>query len=318
MEGDFQHAETSAAGAKRHRHRLTLEARKLLKDFAEHVSMYPDSHQRQHLLDRVRRLHGCGHADTKHITVWFARYRNIAKKKSIQDDDSILFTNFTSEQLDILRPLLRNNPFPKKKMIDVWSVCIKAEPEQVSKWVSYHQAKAAPLRGTPEQSISVSPTAPLPHLPTPARSLSPAHARDMSLPLIAAKEEASPTSPLLGKQWLTQTVPVSHTSFPQQTKVGADVLDERNPPFMRKPSLDGARPLRDVPTTTPSPVKQLVKDIQNSITSHRPGSSRKPSTHEEFNAMFKPYEKMMTQFINNVENGKLRHLGWEPSLHEAT
>lgn len=203
-------------------------------------------------------------------------------------------------------------------MIDVWSVCIKAEPEQVSKWVSYHQAKAAPLRGTPEQSISVSPTAPLPHLPTPARSLSPAHARDMSLPLIAAKEEASPTSPLLGKQWLTQTVPVSHTSFPQQTKVGADVLDERNPPFMRKPSLDGARPLRDVPTTTPSPVKQLVKDIQNSITSHRPGSSRKPSTHEEFNAMFKPYEKMMTQFINNVENGKLRHLGWEPSLHEAT
>lgn len=29
--------------------------------------------------------------------------------------------------------------------------------------------------------------------------------------------------------------------------------------------------------------------------------------------MFKPYEKMMTQFIHNVESGKLQHLGWEPS-----
>lgn len=29
--------------------------------------------------------------------------------------------------------------------------------------------------------------------------------------------------------------------------------------------------------------------------------------------MFEPYEKMMTQFIHNVECGKLQHLGWGPS-----
>jgi hypothetical protein len=63
----------------------------------------------------------------------------------------------------------------------------------------------------------------------------------------------------------------------------------------------------------PSQAKQLAKDINHSITSHSPGSSRKPSTHAEFNAMFKPYEKMMMQFIHNVESGKLQHLGWEPS-----
>ncbi|KAG2104101.1 uncharacterized protein F5147DRAFT_705088 [Suillus discolor] len=307
MEGDSHHAETSVAGAKRQR--LSSEARKLLKDFAEHVSMHPDSYQRQHLLDQVRRLHGCGQTEAKHINTWFTRYRASVRKKSMQDDDNILFTNFTSEQLDILRPLLRNNPFPKKEMIDIWSVCIKAEPEQVSKWVLYHQAKTAPLRGTSEQSMSVSPTAPLPHLPTPARSLSPPHARDMSLPLIATKEEPSPASPL----WPTHTAPVSHTSLPQHAAVGPDVLDELNPPFVRKPSLDGPRPLRHVPVTIPSPAKQLAKDIHHSITSHRPGSTRKPSTRAEFDAMFKPYEKMMTQFIDNVESGKLQHLGWEPS-----
>jgi hypothetical protein len=315
MEGDSQHAETSAAGAKRQR--LNPDARKLLKDFAEHVSMYPDSHQKQHLLDQVRRLHGCGQVDVKHITAWFPRYRASVRKKSIQDDDTILFTNFTSEQLDILRPLLRNNPFPKKEMIDIWSVCIKAEPEQVSQWVSYHQAKTAPLRGTSEQSTSVSPTAPLPHLPTPARSLSPAPARDMSLPLIATKEEPSPTSPLLDK-WPTHTAPVSHTSLPQHAAVGADVLDEQNLPFKRKPPFDGPRPPRNIPAMIPSPAKQLAKDINHSVTSYHPGSSRKPSTHAEFNAMFKPYEKMMTQFIDNVKSGKLQHLGWEPNLPEAT
>jgi hypothetical protein len=62
-----------------------------------------------------------------------------------------------------------------------------------------------------------------------------------------------------------------------------------------------------------SPAKRLLKDINHGIASHRPGSSRKPSTHAEFDAMFKPYEEMMTQFIHNVESGKLQHLGWEPS-----
>jgi hypothetical protein len=63
----------------------------------------------------------------------------------------------------------------------------------------------------------------------------------------------------------------------------------------------------------PSPAKQLAGDINYSLTSHHSGSSRKPSTRAEFEAMFKPYEKMMTQFIHNVECGKLQHLGWEPS-----
>ncbi|KAG2159171.1 uncharacterized protein EDB93DRAFT_1118655 [Suillus bovinus] len=308
MEGDSQHAETSATGAKRQR--LSSDARKLLKDFAEHVSLHPDSYQRQHLLDQVRRLHGCGQTDAKHINSWFARYRASVRKKSTQDDDNILFPDFTSEQLDVLRPLMRNNPFPKKEMVDIWSVCIKAEPEQVNKWVSYHQAKAAPptLRGTSEQSMSVSPTAPLPHLPTPARSLSPAHARGMSLPLIATKDEPPPTSPL----WPTPATSVSHTSSPQHATVGSDVLDELHPPFTRRPSLNGPPPLRGVPATILSPAKQLAKDINDSITSHRPGSTRKPSTHAEFNDMFKPYEKIMTQFIHDVESGKLQHLGWEP------
>lgn len=125
MEGDSQHAETSAAGAKRQR--LNPDARKVLKgesssihshkakprsvipllrhgrmstqyskradpfypEFAEHVTMHPDLHQKQQLLDQVRRLHGCGQVDIKHINTWFTRYRASAKKKSMQDDDAI-------------------------------------------------------------------------------------------------------------------------------------------------------------------------------------------------------------------------------------
>ncbi|KAG2153256.1 hypothetical protein DEU56DRAFT_773987 [Suillus clintonianus] len=312
MEVDSQHAETSAAGAKRQR--LSPEARKLLKDFADHVSMNPDSFQRQLLLDQVRRLSGCGHVDSKHITTWFPRYRATVKKNSMKNDDNILFPNFTSEQLEVLRPLLRNNPLPRKEMIDIWAACIKAVPEQVSQWVLYHQAKAAPLRETSEQSMSVSPTAPLPHLPTPARSLSPVRARGMSLPLIATKEERSPSSPLLDT-WPTS--PVSHASLAQEES--ADVLDELNPPFTRKPSSEGSRSLRDNPATVPSsamPV-QLAKDINHVMTSHDPARKR-PSTHAEFDAMFKPYEEMMTQFFHNVESGKLQHLGWEPSEFAIT
>jgi hypothetical protein len=58
-------------------------------DFAEHVTMYPDSYQKQDLLVQVRRLHGCKQVDLKHISTWFTRYRASTRKKSMQDDDSI-------------------------------------------------------------------------------------------------------------------------------------------------------------------------------------------------------------------------------------
>ncbi|KAG0708699.1 hypothetical protein DFH29DRAFT_891634 [Suillus ampliporus] len=308
METDNQHAETSAAGAKRPR--LRIDARKLLKDFAEHVTIHPDSFQRQHLLDQVRCLPGCEQADPKHINVWFQRHRAAVRKKSTQDDDSILFSNFRSDQLEVLRPLLRNNPLPTKEMLDIWALCIKADLEQVSKWVLYHQAKAAP-REASEQSMSASPTAPHPHLPTPARSLSPVCVRGMSLPLIATKEEPSPTGSPLLDTWPTHTADVFPASLTRHMAVNPDELDELHPPFTRR-----SRPPCDVPVTTSS-ARQLAKDINRVMISHHP-ARKLPSTHVEFDAMFKPYEEMMTQFIRNVESGKLQHLGWEPSSCKAT
>jgi len=61
-----------------------------------------------------------------------------------------------------------------------------------------------------------------------------------------------------------------------------------------------------------TPVKQLAKEINHVMTTYRP-TSRLPTTHTEFDAMFKPYEEMMTRFIHDVESGKLQHLGWGPS-----
>ncbi|KAG1739108.1 uncharacterized protein EDB91DRAFT_1082448 [Suillus paluster] len=315
METDSQLAETSAAGAKRKR--LTTEATKLLKDFAEHCTLDPDTYQRQHLLDQVRRLPGMWDMPIINtITTWFQRHRAAERKKSTQDDDSILFPSLSSEKLEVLRPLLRNNSSPTKEMIGIWAMCIKAEFEEVRKWVLYHQAKVAP-REASEQSMSASPTAPHPHLPTPARSLSPVRVRGVSLPLIATKEESSPTGSPLLDTWPTHTADVSPTSLTRHIAVSADAvntdeLDELHPPFTRIPSR-GSRPLCDVPATTSSSAMQLAKDINHVMASHHP-SRKPPSTHAEFDAMFKPYEEMMTQFIRNVESGKLQHLGWEPTV----
>ncbi|OAX42811.1 hypothetical protein K503DRAFT_284504 [Rhizopogon vinicolor AM-OR11-026] len=234
---EASHAETSAAGARRLGWRLTPEARKLLTDFAEQVTRFPDSHQRQQLLEEVRRSSGCALAAPGTISTWFQRYRSSTKKKT--EDDNLLFPNLAPKQLDVLRTLLRNNPTPAKDMIDIWAACIKGELEDVRMWVSYQQAKVLP-RGASDNSMSASPTEPHPHLPTPARSLSPPRVRDMSLPLIATKEESSPPGTPLSEGWPTHAANVSPTNSPQYV---TDELDELRSQFTQIPAHGGLRPV---------------------------------------------------------------------------
>jgi len=248
---------------------------------------------------------GCGQAEFKTILTWFARHRTATRKKSVADDD-LLFPTLAQSQLEVLRTLLRNNPNPAKEMIDIWATCIKAELEDVKMWVSYHQAKAVP-REASEQSMSASPTVPHPHLPTPARSLSP-RVREMSLPLIATKEEVSPPGTPLLEGWYMHAANVSHIIPSQNVTESADEFDELRSQFTQISSPQVSRPLCDVPAATPTPAMQLAKDINHVMTSHNP-APRLPTTHAEFDAMFKPYEEMMTRFIHNVESGKLQHLG---------
>jgi hypothetical protein len=151
-----------------------------------------------------------------------------------------VFPNLVAKQLEVLRTLLRNNPTPAKEMIDIWATCIEAEVGDVRMWVSYHQAKVMP-REPSEPSISVSPTSPHPHLPTPARSLSPPRVREISLPLIATKEESSPPGTPLMEGWLTHAANVSYTSSTQHM---AEELDELHSQFTQIPSpAEGSRPV---------------------------------------------------------------------------
>jgi hypothetical protein len=149
-----------------------------------------------------------------------------------------VFPNLAPKQLDVLRTLLRNNPTPAKEMIDIWAACIKGELEDVRMWVSYQQAKVLP-QGASENSMSASPTESHPHLPTPARSLSP-RVRDMSLPLIATKEESSPPETPLLEGWPTHAANVSPTSSSQHV---TDELDELRSQFTQIPAHDGLRPV---------------------------------------------------------------------------
>lgn len=138
-----------------------------------------------------------------------------------------VFPSLAAKQLEVLRTLLRNNPTPAKEMIDIWATCIAAEVGDVRMWVSYHQAKVVP-REPSEPSISVSPTSPHPHLPTPARSLSPLRVREISLPLIATKEESSPPGTPLMEGWPTHAANVSHTSLTQHVTEELDELHSQS------------------------------------------------------------------------------------------
>jgi hypothetical protein len=149
-----------------------------------------------------------------------------------------VFPTLAQSQLEVLRTLLRNNPNPAKEMIDIWATCIKAELEDVKMWISYHQAKAVP-REASEQSMSASPTAPHPHLPTPARSLSP-RVREMSLPLIATKEEPSPSGTPLLEGWHMHAGNISHIISSQNVTESAGESDELRSQF---PSSQVSRPV---------------------------------------------------------------------------
>jgi len=137
-----------------------------------------------------------------------------------------VFPSLAQNQLEVLRTLVQNNPTPTKDMINIWAARTHAELEDVKMWVSYQQAKAMP-REPSEHSMSASPTTSHPHLPTPARSLSP-RVREMSLPLIATKEEPSPPgTPLLKAS--THPAHVSHTNSSHRTTGCADKPDDLHP-----------------------------------------------------------------------------------------
>lgn len=117
-----------------------------------------------------------------------------------------VFPKLTPTHLQQLRVLYRKRTDPSEGIITFWADRIKADRTEVAAWIQYQQEKAKEnnVSATPESpdltlrelaGDSVSPTIaefPRPHLPTPAKSLSPSispRTRVPSLPPIAVKLE---------------------------------------------------------------------------------------------------------------------------------
>ncbi|KAH7883236.1 hypothetical protein F5I97DRAFT_1903455 [Phlebopus sp. FC_14] len=311
------------------------------KDYARTINSYPNKGEKLQLLAKVQAIPGNDAFTLDKLASWFNRHRNPAHAASrakdrhspmeetpiprFVDDDSILFPKLTPTHLAQLQGLYRKRPEPAEGIITFWATRLNADRDEVAAWIQYQQVKArAAAVATSPTSESASPTTPTmfpkPHLPTPAMSMSPPHSPEMrmhSLPPIAVKMEGSRRSESPPTMGPVVSPPVAHkSSFPlmpltsQTTSISANL-----PPVAR---LHHPAPQPKIPLKSP-PDAQLMGHLRNSMLQDIATSERiPPSTAEEFDARFRPYERSIQSFVQNVESGRLKHLGWDASQISET
>ncbi|KAF8841688.1 hypothetical protein BDN67DRAFT_492714 [Paxillus ammoniavirescens] len=255
--------------------------------------------------------------------------------RMLVDDDSILFPKLTSMHLQQLRVLYKKRPDPAEGIITFWANRLNADKAEVAAWIQYQQEKAkeeaseSPDLGSRHfgsTSASVSPTLSKlarPHLPTPAKSVSP-ETRMPSLPPIAVKveESGSQASTSFGPPTLLlQRPPSSSVNFlgyegsvlaglPPLSR-GPRIMERSPQPEQRAESQSLQRP-----PARPSPNALLVASIRNSLRSGNEVDEKAPATAKDFASRFEPIEKQINGFIKKLEGGQLASLGWDPSLDE--
>ena len=176
---------------------------------------------------------------------------------------------------------------PAEGVITFWAKRINADRDEVAAWIEYQQEKTKE-----QESPDVSPTVsefPRPHLPTPAKSLSP-QTRMPSLPPIAIKVEDKQS--------------VSSFDLPKPP--------ERSQAVHRQVSLC-ARPDDLMFSHTKPPHLTLEQSIRESLQSHISPSESPPRTLDEFAAQFERIEHMIDSFMQKYSNGQLAPLGWDSS-----
>lgn len=177
-------------------------------DYARTVTAYPDRAAKQDLLAAVCAIPGNERATLDKLANWFARHRATRARHRtpvLPGDESIrasplsppssthpraVFPKLTPH-LHQLRVLYQQTRHPTEGIVAIWAKRFGVDQEEITAWIEYQQEKAK-VSASPVSPVAASPH---PHLPTPAKSLSP-QARMPSLPPIAIKEEPD-TRPVL-------------------------------------------------------------------------------------------------------------------------
>ncbi|KAH7925302.1 hypothetical protein BV22DRAFT_1034197 [Leucogyrophana mollusca] len=340
-------AETSTAGAQlKGRRVLTKEASAFLLDYARNTNSHPNKQEKLHLLERVRQYPGCEAYTIEKLKSWFNYHRRGGKgihdnvhssavmspTDSFANDASILFPSLTPAVLRHLDALLKARPDPNDATISIWASRLGAPHNDVVAWIDYQKA-ISHSRSDSEHLSSMSPVVQRPHLPTPSKSVSPSVTpmnRNISLPPIEVKHEPSTAdSPVISRLSPPRNpihLPSNSSLFRVALPPSSDVANklDKAPPLRRKRD-DSTIPSHIPPPAPPpapkiSPITLLGNNIRHIISSSAASSTDAavPTTISEFDAKFHLCEGKMKQFIHDVEQGNLRHLGWGPSLTEST
>ncbi|KAF9228455.1 hypothetical protein BS17DRAFT_339600 [Gyrodon lividus] len=255
--------------------------------------------------------------------------------RMLVDDDSILFPKLTPMHLRQLRVLYKKRPDPAQGIITFWANRLNADRAEVLAWIQYQQEKAKeeamagtlespdlPLRQFTSTSASVSPRLPKlarPHLPTPAKSVSP-ETRMPSLPPIAVKVEESglPTTSFGLPTSLLQR-PSSSSFMPFPKYEGCSMLAGLPPLRRDSHTMHPPQPEHQAESQSllrPRPNALLAASLRNSSQLGQDVDEKPPTTAEDFASRFAPVEKQINVFMQKLEGGQLARLGWDLSLSQ--
>ncbi|KAI0796756.1 hypothetical protein C8Q75DRAFT_742157 [Abortiporus biennis] len=188
-------------------HRLTAEGYRLLRDYFENVSHKPPSAEKRDLLYRIQRLPGCEWYTRERLDSYFLQARRTSKLKGTKehapshytDEDayvrSILFPSFHPYDISKLRVLLKHNPSPTPRSMQIWAESLAVDPDDVRKWVELEKEQGSksahddPMHQSEEYHR-------ITHLPTPEPTASPEPRKLLNLPQTPILPSSSSFSPV--------------------------------------------------------------------------------------------------------------------------
>ncbi|KAG7091237.1 hypothetical protein E1B28_010288 [Marasmius oreades] len=303
--------------------RITNEARNLLLDifYTKNVTN-PTRLQREELIQQVQALPKCEHFCMKNLDKWF-QYQRQKQKKRKNTDDPAATSSLSAEAIASLKTLHQGTPQPSLEIINLWVDFIhtkyQARPEDVRTWLDNQRRQMDELSLlTPAFSHSPSPTATF-HAQLP----SPIDTNDLRSWDATQTPDSSHAAPIMSNPYLyslhlnrepSTTRNTVHFSSEERT-----FLPTPTPVPEMSQEVDPSHFMSTTPTCVPAlklqplpdPIRtELLLAIHEGFTSFK--SPPRPKTREGLATELAPYQKLMNDFLSQVNDGLFTKWGFQP------
>ncbi|KAL0571097.1 hypothetical protein V5O48_010864 [Marasmius crinis-equi] len=274
------------------RKRLTKDGVTILRDaFLNKNITRPTREQKEELLQRIKALPSCDHYTMKNLEAWFNKQRATARK-----DDPPSAAGPNAEAITSLETLYRGTPQPTQEIISIWVDFIqtkfKARPDDVHAWLDTQRNEAPQTNEPPTPTISESASPMTPFPPQPSAT----HHQDPSRRAPAVLASSNPIPPTLSANPYLSLLKREPTSSAVWASRKVSGPEQRTPAAPEAP--------RDQLRT------ELLLAIHDDLKSFT--IPPRPSTREALEAGLAPYQKMMERFLEQVNQGSLKKLGFQP------